>query len=167
MNLETDIIVKSKKWHNISNAERLVDEICQKLVPHIGLKKLFPRKAEQFPIICAISLVSDFQIRKINKQYRKKDKPTNVLSFPALDFDNSADLMPPGQIFLGDIVISYDRILLEAKKQKKDFIDHLTHLILHSMLHLIGYDHENEKDAPVMENLEVKILKKMNINNPY
>lgn len=69
--------------------------------------------------------------------------------------------------FLGDIVIAYETVKKESLAQKKKFRDHLTHLILHSILHLIGYDHEEKKMAEKMENLEIKILKKLKIKNPY
>lgn len=141
--MNIDVVTKSKKWQG---QEKLIEKITKKILP------LTKAKAEEV----SISLVSDAQMKKINFQFRGKNKPTNVLSFPGLD-----------QFFLGDIVIAYETLVREAKEQKKDFNNHLTHLILHSILHLLGYDHEEEKDAQKMEKLEIKILHQLGIQNPY
>lgn len=141
--ITVDVVAKSKKW---AGKEKLVERLVKKLIP------LAKAKAEEL----SVSLVSDRQMKKINLQFRDKDQATNVLSFPAFD-----------QIFLGDIVISYETLEREAKEQGKKFEDHLTHLILHSILHLLGHDHEEEKMAQKMERLEIKILRQLNIQNPY
>ena len=141
--IAVDVVTKSKKW---VGKEKLVERLAKKLI------SLVKSDAQEL----AISLVSDRQIKKINLQFRDKNKPTNVLSFPAFD-----------RVFLGDIVIAYETLEREAKEQKKKFNDHLTHLILHSILHLLGHDHEEEKMAQKMEKLEIKILKQLDIENPY
>lgn len=141
--IDVDVVTKSKKW---VGKEKLVERLAKKLI------SLVKSDAQEL----AISLVSDRQIKKINLQFRDKNKPTNVLSFPAFD-----------RVFLGDIVIAYETLEREAKEQKKKFNDHLTHLILHSILHLLGHDHEEEKMAQKMEKLEIKILKQLDIENPY
>ena len=138
-----DVVTKNKKW---TGKEKLVERLAKKLI------SLVKSDAQEL----AISLVSDRQMKKINFQFRDKNKPTNVLSFPAFD-----------RLFLGDIVIAYEILEREAKEQKKKFNDHLTHLILHSILHLLGHDHEEEKMAQKMEKLEIKILKQLDIENPY
>ena len=141
--IDVDVVTKSKKW---VGKEKLVERLAKKLI------SLVKSDAQEL----AISLVSDRQMKKINLQFRDKNKPTNVLSFPAFD-----------RLFLGDIVIAYETLEREAKEQKKKFNDHLTHLILHSILHLLGHDHEEEKMAQKMEKLEIKILKQLDIENPY
>lgn len=103
----------------------------------------------------AIVLADDAFIHTLNKQYRGKNKPTNVLSFPN-------DEEP-----LGDIVLAYDTVEREAIAQQKTFHDHAIHLIIHGILHLQGHDHESEKEAKTMEAQEVKILEKLGISNPY
>jgi len=96
------------------------------------------------------------EIRELNCRFRNVDKPTNVLSFP-----NDG-------IFLGDIVLCYDVIRNEALEQNKMFDSHMIHLIIHSILHLLGYDHISEDEAVEMENLEIKILSEVfGIDNPY
>ena len=141
--IAVDVATKSKKW---IGKEKLVERLAKKLI------SLVESDAQEL----SISLVSDRQMKKINLQFRDKNKPTNVLSFPAFD-----------RLFLGDIVIAYETLEREAKEQKKKFNDHLTHLILHSILHLLGHDHEEEKMAQKMEKLEIKILKQLDIENPY
>lgn len=97
----------------------------------------------------------------LNKTYRKQNKTTNVLSFPSnlpIEIDEE---------ILGDIVICPEIIIQEAKEQDKSFHDHLLHIIVHGLLHLLGYNHIDDMDAQKMQNLEVKILKTINISNPY
>lgn len=165
-----DIEIKTKKWNNISSPEETIEKIVQQLIPLTNLKSVLNKN---FTLELAISLVSNPQIKKINNDFRGKDKATNILSFPALDHK---EIHQKGlqnvvgnlnYLFLGDIVISYDKLSAEAKKQNKSFNCHLTHLILHSILHLIGYDHEDDAQAKEMENLEIKILESLNIKNPY
>ena len=117
----------------------------------------------------SFSLVNNNQIKKINKETRYQDKPTNILSFPHFDKDEINNLRKSknNYIFLGDIVIAYEKIDNEAVKQNKKFKNHLTHLILHSILHLLGFDHQNDFEAQEMEDIEIKILDNLNIKNPY
>ena len=103
----------------------------------------------------AIVLANDEEIRELNKQFRGKNKPTNVLSFP-----NEEEP-------LGDVILSYDTIEREAEEQGKTFRDHAAHLIVHGVLHLLGFDHENARDAKKMEAIEVKLLSELGISNPY
>ncbi|MCK6417404.1 MAG: rRNA maturation RNase YbeY [Alphaproteobacteria bacterium] len=104
----------------------------------------------------SILLADDTFIKDLNKTWRGKNKATNVLSFPQ---------DTPG--ILGDIVLAQETIAREAKAQRKSFAAHLTHLVIHGYLHLIGYDHENKADARKMEDLEIKILTSLKIKNPY
>lgn len=104
----------------------------------------------------SIVLVDDAFIQNLNKKYRNKDKPTNVLSFPQDD-----------DFSLGDIVLALETIERESKEQNKLFEHHLSHLVVHGTLHLLGYDHETDEEAEEMETLEVKILSELAIENPY
>ncbi len=105
----------------------------------------------------AIVLADDEFVKDLNSQYRGKNKPTNVLSFPA------SPMTPE----LGDIVLAIETIEKEAREQKKTFRNHATHLLVHGFLHLLGYDHMEEKQADIMEKMEIKILEKLGITNPY
>jgi probable rRNA maturation factor len=109
-------------------------------------------------------LTDDRQMRRLNRDYRGKDKPTNVLSFAALD---AAKPKPSQPWLLGDIVLASGVIAREAKEQAKTLEQHLTHMAVHGMLHLLGYDHDDNHDAEIMEALEISALAKMGIANPY
>jgi probable rRNA maturation factor len=165
-----DIVVKSKKWAQIKNVENFVEKTIQKIIPLTDIKKILKKN---FILEVSISLVSDLQMKKINLEFRGKNKATNVLSFPALDENLIRQIGLKKlagaceYLFLGDIIIAFETLKKESLAQKKKFHDHLTHLILHSILHLIGHDHEEEKMAKIMEDLEVKILKKLKIKDPY
>lgn len=165
-----DIVTKSKKWSEENEIEKFIEETCQKLIPLTDLKEVLKK---DFELELSVSLVSDQQIKKINSEFRNKEKATNVLSFPALDEEliRSVGLKEvvgdDPFLFIGDIILSHQTIKKESLAQNKNFNNHLTHLILHSILHLIGFDHEDEKMAQEMESLEVKILQKIKIENPY
>jgi probable rRNA maturation factor len=101
-------------------------------------------------------LADDARLRALNLTFRAKDRPTNVLSFPARRRD-----------YLGDVAMAYGVTRKEAREQKKPFADHATHLVVHGVLHLLGYDHETVRAAKVMEPLEVAILGELGIGDPY
>ena len=103
-----------------------------------------------------IRIVDEAESQSLNNQYRKKNEPTNVLSF--LINDNP---------LLGDIILCHSVIKKEALAQKKSIDDHYAHLIIHGYLHLIGFDHTKNDDALIMENKEITVLKKLGIKNPY
>lgn len=104
----------------------------------------------------ALVLCDDAQIHEFNRNFRGKDKPTNVLSFPSEESDE-----------WGDILLAYETIAREAKEQGKTFEQHVTHLLVHGTLHLLGYDHEITQEAEEMESLEIAILSQLAIANPY
>lgn len=112
----------------------------------------------------------DARIAALNGDFRGKPRPTNVLSWPALD---TAPRAPgdrpvlPETDELGDIAIAYDTCLAEAHAQGKPFDHHVTHLLVHAVLHLLGYDHENDPDAELMEATERSILQQLQIPDPY
>jgi len=118
-----------------------------------------------------IVLTDDAAIQELNKSYRGLNKPTNVLSFPSLEPDEvlSVYKSAKGQtpIILGDVILAFETIRQESLEQKKDFEKHLVHLAVHGTLHLLGFDHEKEEDAIIMESLEIQILSSLMIPNPY
>lgn len=116
----------------------------------------------------SILLSDDEQVQELNRDYRGKDKPTNVLSFPALECEAPGHLLlEPGPLHLGDIVLAYGVVTREADAQGISFDDHLSHLIIHGVLHLIGFDHIENEEAEEMEALEIVLLKEFGIANPY
>lgn len=114
-----------------------------------------------------LSLVftDDAAMRKLNKAYRGKDSPTNVLSFPAAP-PPGTPLQPAG-LLLGDVILAAETIAREAALAEKPLDDHMAHLIIHGFLHLLGYDHEREAEAEKMEQLERVALKTLGIPDPY
>ena len=112
---------------------------------------------------CEVSLLftDDGHVQQLNRDYRQQDKPTNVLSFAAQEGGG------PVTMILGDIVLARQTIEREAQEQDKSREDHLTHLIVHGFLHLLGYDHETDHEAKTMEELETRILSTLGIADPY
>ena len=112
---------------------------------------------------CVINLrlLNDKEMKKLNMQFRQKDKTTNVLSFP------NDDISVKQTKNIGDIAISVEYVRAEAKKEGKTFDDHIIHMLAHGVYHILGYDHENNENAVIMENKEIQTLKKINISNPY
>ena len=133
------------------------------LTPWAGL-------AEAAPLVeIAVRLTDDAEVHTLNRDFRGRDKPTNVLSFPQVQADlldtlsNSDD----GEILLGDIVLARETCAREAAEKGISVADHATHLIVHGTLHLVGYDHMDDASAQAMEALEVKALASLGIANPY
>jgi probable rRNA maturation factor len=114
----------------------------------------------------SIVLADDGFVQDLNKRYRDKDNPTNVLSFPQTEED-SLLVSPAPFLSLGDIILAYETVEKEASQQAKSFEEHLRHLIVHSCLHLLHYDHIEEQEAEEMESIEILVLKGMGIKNPY
>ncbi len=104
----------------------------------------------------SVVLTDDEAVRELNKTYRHKDKPTNVLSFPSEETGE-----------LGDIILAYETVKKEAEETGISFLHHTLHLIVHGFLHLLGYNHEENEEAHRMETMEIQILKKRGIANPY
>jgi probable rRNA maturation factor len=165
-----DLVIKYNKWLETENIEKKITKICQKLIPLTNLWEILNHKTK---IEVAILLVGSAKMKNLNLKYRGKNYSTNVLSFPATPEElikngNLKNLkLYDNYLFLGDIICCFEAVRNEARLENKNFFDHLTHLILHSILHLIGYDHQNPSDAKLMENLEIKILQELNIKNPY
>ena len=111
-----------------------------------------------------IRLSNDKEVKDLNLKWKGVNKSTNILSFLNNDkifsFENNI-------IYLGDIIISYDTLLKEVKTKKIDFQDHLSHILIHGILHLKGYTHDKEEDTRLMQNEEKRLLKNLNVKNPY
>jgi len=113
-----------------------------------------------------IACVDLDQSQQLNLEYRRKDKPTNVLSFPSEIPEEILPMLAARP--LGDLVICIPVVLQEAAEQHKVPVEHFTHMLVHGTLHLLGYDHEiSDEDADEMEALEIEILAKLGLNNPY
>lgn len=123
------------------------------------------------PVSVSVKLSDNAEVHALNREWREKDKPTNVLSFPMLD-DDEIDALLDGtynapEIMLGDIILAYGICADEAAEKGISIADHATHLLVHGMLHLLGHDHIDDEEAEAMEALEVKALASMGLHNPY
>ena len=162
-----EAVLENIWWKNIINKtfEKKIDLIIDQII--VNTKVLDFKK--KFSI--SILLTGDKKINQLNEKFRKINSPTNVLSFPSIPINintnNFLDIDYNTSNFLGDIVISSDTLIKEANNEKKLEEDHFVHLFIHGVLHLIGYDHENNYDAKIMETLEIKILKNLKINSPF
>lgn len=130
----------------------------------------FASLADAAPLVeISVRLTDDAEVHALNRDFRGKDKPTNVLSFPQVQADlleslaNSDD----GEILLGDVVLARETCACEAEEKGISVVDHATHLIVHGTLHLVGYDHMDDASAAAMEAIEVKALASLGIANPY
>jgi probable rRNA maturation factor len=146
-----DILVQSPLWQAVPDVEpalrRAIAEAASAVSTTAGE--------------LAIVLTDDSAIRALNRQWRGKDAATNVLSFPA------AEPQPGAPVLLGDIMIAYETAAREAAGENKLFMHHLVHLAVHGFLHLVGYDHAAEKEANAMERLEIAILARLGVADPY
>jgi probable rRNA maturation factor len=152
-----DIAIKDPRW---SSALPQNQNIVQKAV-EAGMTTMAREQLDiQLFDELSVAFVSDNEIQSLNKQFRSKDKPTNVLSFPGLVMDGKCPM-------LGDIVLGYETVTREAKERALSLKEHVMHLIVHGLYHLQGFDHENDVDATEMEALEIRTLEVLGISNPY
>lgn len=149
MNL--DISIDDREWRVVPNLRKLARTAVLAVLPDDD-------------VAIGLLFTSDARIAEINGQWRGKASATNVLSFPV----SATTPVPEGEPRpLGDIVMAYGVISREALEQKKPFAHHVTHLIVHGVLHLLGYDHENDDEAGAMEAREIMILAELGMENPY
>lgn len=121
---------------------------------------------EDGPLEVSILLADDETVRTLNRAWRGQDKPTNVLSFASLD-DEDEPRVPGAPLLLGDVILAFETTAREAADQGKPLADHFGHLVVHGVLHLLGYDHEEDAEAEEMEALESSILAALGIPDPY
>lgn len=155
---DIDVAVEDARWSTaIGEPVALVAQAVEAALA------VMPDTADR-SVAVSVLLTDDAAVQTLNKIWRGKDKPTNVLSFPA-----AAQPLPPGVPRpLGDIVLAYDTVLRETEEQSKPLEHHLVHLLVHGTLHLLGLDHETgEADAEVMESLEVAALRALGVPDPY
>ncbi len=163
-----DLIIEDDRW-SATALDRLAPRAARATLMHLGLD---PDAHELSLLAC-----DDARIATLNADFRDKPRPTNVLSWPASDLaapeDGGTPAHPepnandPETGFLGDIAIAYDTCMREAAEQGKPSDAHVTHLIVHAILHCLGYDHQRDRDATLMERLEIEILGKLGLPDPY
>ncbi|MER9933603.1 rRNA maturation RNase YbeY [Mesorhizobium sp. M0088] len=152
--VDIDISVEAGDWPDEASLTRLVDRAVVAAFAETGVVGH-----------SELSLVfsDDAHIRTLNAGWRGKDKPTNVLSFPAFPFVQGGPLPP----MLGDIVLAAETVAHEAALEDKPVENHITHLVIHGLLHLLGYDHETDTEAEAMEAVERAALARLAIPDPY
>lgn len=150
------VAVEAGDWPDEAELEALARRVTAAAIADLGL--VVPEGCE-----LGVTFTGDAAIRALNAQWRGKDKPTNVLSFPAFPVSIGAPLPP----MLGDIVLAFETVAREAREEGKPFTDHLAHLVLHGFLHLVGHDHETDMEAEHMEAAERRILAALAIPDPY
>lgn len=147
--LRIEIAEEAGNWSDVGVAER-IDAVVKALTARVG-------DAEG---TVALALADDAMVRDLNRRFRGKDKPTNVLSFPSGE-TGGADT------HIGDVILAIETLRREADADGKPVGDHFAHLVIHGILHLMGYDHESDDDAECMECLETAILADLGIDDPY
>ena len=163
--MKIEVLIEDRRWQQ-AELERLSVKALQAVLAHFNLW------AAQFEV--DILACDDARIAQLNGDFRETAKETNVLSWPSQEraaLEDGADPNPIDQVAddlsLGDIALSYSTCRSEADAAGLAFSDHILHLLVHSMLHLLGYDHKRDLDATLMEGLEIEILGKLGVNNPY
>ncbi len=152
---QIEITVEEPRWQKaLPNCDSVVQTIVQIVLETVATYLT----AYEISIV----LANDNFVQKLNRQYRDQDKPTNVLSFPTMDSPT-----PNRPIILGDVILAYETIKRETEEQNKTLEEHFSHLLIHGVLHLLGYDHQTPAEAEAMEAIEVNILAEFNITNPY
>lgn len=153
LSLDIDVVHEGGDWDSVVDGDALVREAARALAAELALSS---------GEIC-VALSSDAQVAELNASYRGKAAPTNVLSFPAIPM-----LPVEGEPrFLGDVVLALETMQREAADLELPLEHHMQHLVVHGLLHLLGYDHETDEEAQAMECLEVRILARLGIADPY
>ncbi len=152
--LAVDIAVEHDAWRAVAGLSALAERAAAAALAEVDDA---PGEAEVSLVLC-----DDAFIRALNRTWRGKDQPTNVLSFPT-----DAEAPDAGPALLGDIVVAYETSAREADEEGRSLGAHLAHLVVHGMFHLLGYDHEDDGEADVMEGLEGRALAALGIASPY
>ena len=156
--LALDIIVDEPQWNAVPGVKPALRRAIDAAASPALVDTLGSARSE-----LAIVLTNDEAIRALNRQWRGRDQATNVLSFPS----QKAPPRATGPRLLGDVVIAYETTASEARAHGVRFDHHLAHLAVHGFLHLLGYDHESDKEAETMERLEREILARLDMPDPY
>ncbi|MGE4352102.1 MAG: rRNA maturation RNase YbeY [Bdellovibrionales bacterium] len=155
---------QSKNWDRVQGFDKRLQAATEAALAALP-EALLPVAAKAQ---ATVLLTSDKEVQQLNREFRKVDKPTNVLSFPQFDrveLRRAAKCL--GGVYVGDIAVAYGTVVKEAKAEGKEVLDHLTHLVIHGWLHLFGYDHDTSGKAAHMERLEKEIMASLGLPDPY
>ena len=169
MNNHIYVIFDDSRWNDdLDDCEVWANEIFAQTLRYLKENNLGFEGWENKDIIINLSLSNGESVRKLNAQFRGKDKPTNVLSFANIDDDDFENMLETSnEIELGDIVVALETLKKEAEVKNILLRNHFAHLTVHGILHLFGYDHQDDDEADEMESIEIEILKNLGIENPY
>jgi probable rRNA maturation factor len=171
--LDISFSLESGDWETaVADVERLTERAARAAFEAAEKPEILDGDT---PVEMSLVLADDALVQTLNRDYRDKDKPTNVLSFALLDDlddtdESTDDVLARDEgmpILIGDVILAFETVQREALEQGKSFGDHLTHLVIHGVLHLLGYDHQSDPDADRMERLETSILARLGIADPY
>jgi probable rRNA maturation factor len=158
-----DIASPCAAWYRVCPIAEDVARAAARVALSRG--KMGPGITRQTTIELAINLADDAVQQQLNRLWRGVDRPTNVLAFPA--WEPGVPIPPGAPLLLGDVVVAFETVAREADEQSKPLADHLSHLIVHGVLHLLGYDHATQAEAITMESLETSILAGLGVPDPY
>ena len=165
MKIDLGLIIEDKAWREeLSIKKKAVVLIISETLTHI------PALSGVKDIEIAVLLTNNGKMQELNVEFRDQNKPTNVLSFPDVEIkpDELLEFVSGKEyIYLGDIALGFDIVKAEASEAGVTILEHFTHLVVHGVLHLIGYDHMNDHEEKEMMDLEIKILQKLGIESPY
>ena len=154
-----------EEWDSSRSWEQLVRNAAEAAIAESAFPEL---ASSERPVELSVRLTGDEEVRSLNAQWRGKDKPTNVLSFPLLDHGDLRDANVAGpELLLGDIIVARGVCVSEAAEKGLSVEDHAAHLLVHGTLHLLGYDHHDDGEAEDMEAREVRALARLGISDPY
>lgn len=158
---EVEIAIDKPEWESTMDAlVRKVGMAAQTAYDMADKPKALKKKTPEISIL----LTSDEIVQQLNSQYRGKDTPTNVLSFPQIEEDAVPD---EDLVLLGDIILAFETVTREAAEKKIPLETYIAHLVVHGTLHLLGYDHKKDDDAEAMESLENKIMERLGYDRPH
>ena len=166
-NVKINLSSEDERWTAaIADIAAVVERVKDAVINRVGGEVDFLLPDRQFSLNLCLS--NDEEVHRLNKEFRKMDKPTNVLSFASVDDEAFDEMLASGaEVELGDVIVAFETMEREAKETDVSFYDHFCHLWTHGMLHILGYDHTEPEDRAEMEQREIDILEKLKIANPY
>lgn len=154
--IEIDVLAEAQGWEALPDAPALAERAVRAALATAA------ELEDGVAFELSVTLTDNARIRVLNRDWRDKDKPTNVLSFPAAEVPDDVTPVP-----LGDVILAWETVRAEAEDEGKTLADHFTHLVVHGTLHLVGFDHETDAEAEEMEDTERQILADLGIADPY
>ena len=155
VHVSIDLCIDDESWTGVSDLEKKITLAVKAALSRLDMGTQ--------PVGLTIVLGNNQRVKSLNAEWRDKQKPTNILSFPAPAHSKT----DTGQAYLGDLILAYGVIFDEANEQRKPLATHLCHLIIHGVLHLLGFDHQNDDEAHDMEQMEIEAMATLGLSNPY